>query len=92
MEIAEIEELRVKASFKPPATSGGADRWSDLVNVLTRRKQFVEDFHEMEEVRLRDLKRLVVPFELCPVLSELRELAEQLVDLETLPKFIEVEI
>ena len=62
------------------------------MTLLQQRKKNVESRMEVEGVRMIPLKTLVVPFDECPILSELRELVGEVLDLRSVPNYIEIGI
>lgn len=75
-----------------------SDEWGmrneSFISMLRRRKTYVNQGREIEGVKMIHLKRLVFPFRLLDTLqlSQLRELVEEVVDLESVERLIEVEI
>lgn len=75
-----------------------AETYPDLVNelilVLKERNHQSEDGFEVDGVQMTPLKRLVIPFVQFRArkLEELRDLVEELLDLESVSPFIEIEV
>lgn len=87
----ELSELRLNTNY--PETFNSED-CNKLISMLRQRKSNVEAGTEIDGARMIPLKTLVLPFRLVKdeFLSLLRELVEEVVDLESVSSFIELEI
>jgi hypothetical protein len=86
-----LEELRVNTLHLP-------DEWGErresFFAMLRQRRQNADQGKEFKGIKMIHLKRLVFPFRLLstPQLSQMRGLVDEVVDLESVERFIEVEI
>jgi len=66
--------------------------WENLLSLLRQRKENVAAGMEVWGVKMIPLNTLVVPFDDCEVLSQLKEQVVKLEDLSPFPRFVDVEI
>ena len=74
-----LKGLRITSEEFTYSDDGGFD---NLVNLLRKRKENVEAGKEVDGVEMMPIKTLKAYFKGCTILSELRELVEEVIELE----------
>lgn len=89
-----LDEVRIECTLQDMEGVAGEVHWKEFSETLRHRRRFSNLVRDSGGVSRMLIKKVVFPFELLDEekLAELKDMADEVIDLDVAPKFVEIQI